>query len=357
MIAIDMLVAGPMMRHIVTHLPSMDEAQFERVKAMCVSLGEVLVRPLAEALSVEERATHARAADGDSDRVRRRRAAHDRAAEELAERGGPADGDLPDARVRRQRRAARPDRAAGRQRAAGSARSGARDPQHRHRKSVPGARAGAGQRQRRFARSDHAVAQRLARRTRHAAVRLHPAPRRSPGPLAAVYLRAIESLGALRDPEAIEPLKEALYKGEWWAPRRSASAAPAAAAALARIGTPEAQRRARRGGRQRSRAACARSSARSCRRAAARAREREAPHDRAAPAARRRAAAPLRRRAALGAALLEGPPDHRAQPRSALGGRAAAARPRSRASSSASIGDEVDRRRHADRRRPTRWGR
>src|SRR5206468_5025281 len=32
-----------------------DEAQFERVKAMCVSLGEVLVRPLAEALSVEER--------------------------------------------------------------------------------------------------------------------------------------------------------------------------------------------------------------------------------------------------------------------------------------------------------------
>jgi hypothetical protein len=29
--------------------------QFERVKAMCVSLGEVLVRPLAEALSVEER--------------------------------------------------------------------------------------------------------------------------------------------------------------------------------------------------------------------------------------------------------------------------------------------------------------
>src|SRR5439155_22608695 len=53
--ATDMLVAGSMMRHIVTHLASIDDAQFERVKALCVSLGEVLVRPLAEALSVESR--------------------------------------------------------------------------------------------------------------------------------------------------------------------------------------------------------------------------------------------------------------------------------------------------------------
>src|SRR5262249_38956198 len=55
MTAIDVLIAGPMMRHIATHLATIDEAQFERVKAMCVSLGEVLVRPLAEALSIEER--------------------------------------------------------------------------------------------------------------------------------------------------------------------------------------------------------------------------------------------------------------------------------------------------------------
>ena len=55
MIAIDMLVAGSMMRHIVTHLATIDDAQFERVKAMCLSLGEVVVRPLAEALSIEER--------------------------------------------------------------------------------------------------------------------------------------------------------------------------------------------------------------------------------------------------------------------------------------------------------------
>ena len=54
--AIDMLVAGPMMRNIVTHLGAMEETQFERVKAMCLSLGEVVVKPLAEALSIEERA-------------------------------------------------------------------------------------------------------------------------------------------------------------------------------------------------------------------------------------------------------------------------------------------------------------
>src|SRR5438093_2375996 len=56
LIAIDVLVAGPMMRHIGSHLSTIDEAQFERVKTMCVSLGEVLIRPLAEVLSSEERA-------------------------------------------------------------------------------------------------------------------------------------------------------------------------------------------------------------------------------------------------------------------------------------------------------------
>src|SRR5262249_5602299 len=53
--AIDLLVAGSMMRHVTTHLATIDDAQFERVRAMCVSLGEVLVRPLAEALSMDER--------------------------------------------------------------------------------------------------------------------------------------------------------------------------------------------------------------------------------------------------------------------------------------------------------------
>ena len=60
------------------------------------------------------------------------------------------------------------------------------------------------------------------------------------GPLQPIYLRAIESLGALRAPEGVAPLREALHKGEWFAPRRTSMLRGAAAAALARIGTPEA---------------------------------------------------------------------------------------------------------------------
>ena len=90
----------------------------------------------------------------------------------------------------------------------------------------------------------------------------------------------------------IAPLKDALSKGEWWAPRRTAALRRAAAAALARIGTPDAiavleeavdrrlARRARGG---------ARASA-----ATRRGARREATHDGAASAAGRRTAAPLR---------------------------------------------------------------
>ena len=60
------------------------------------------------------------------------------------------------------------------------------------------------------------------------------------GPLGLVYVRAIESLGSLKDPEGIPALKKALYRGEWWSPRRTATLRRTAAGALARIGTPEA---------------------------------------------------------------------------------------------------------------------
>jgi HEAT repeat protein len=59
------------------------------------------------------------------------------------------------------------------------------------------------------------------------------------GELAAIYLRAIEALGELKDPAGVPALKEALYRGEWWARRRTATFRHAAAASLARIATPE----------------------------------------------------------------------------------------------------------------------
>src|SRR6185436_15600992 len=54
MIAIYLIVSGPMMQHIVIHLGSVDDVQFDRVKSICLKFGEVLVKPLAEALAAEQ---------------------------------------------------------------------------------------------------------------------------------------------------------------------------------------------------------------------------------------------------------------------------------------------------------------
>ena len=61
------------------------------------------------------------------------------------------------------------------------------------------------------------------------------------GELNSIYLSSIDALGALKDPAAIPAIKGALYRGEWWAPRRTATLRRAAALALARIATPEAR--------------------------------------------------------------------------------------------------------------------
>jgi HEAT repeat protein len=62
------------------------------------------------------------------------------------------------------------------------------------------------------------------------------------GPLRSVYLRAVESLGALKADQTVDLLKEALYSGEWWAPMRTAEMRRTVATALRQIGTPTAQR-------------------------------------------------------------------------------------------------------------------
>ena len=62
------------------------------------------------------------------------------------------------------------------------------------------------------------------------------------GPLRSVYLRAVESLGALKADQTVDLLKAALYSGEWWAPMRTAEMRRTVATALRQIGTPTAQR-------------------------------------------------------------------------------------------------------------------
>jgi len=55
-----------------------------------------------------------------------------------------------------------------------------------------------------------------------------------------IYLAAIESLGAFGDSAAVDALKEALQRGDWWAPMRTRRSRSAAAAALRKVGTPQA---------------------------------------------------------------------------------------------------------------------
>ena len=240
MTAIDLLIAGSMMRHVTTHLATIDDAQFERVKAMCVSLGEVLVRPLAEALSVEERPrtrerlTSILLAFGSVGRrtIERLKTSQNpavrRTAIQLMRQFGGSES-LPDLtellddnEPQVQREAVRAILNIGTDAA--------------FRILEQALTSGT-------TRSRDAIMQSIGTVRDERATPLftyilgHVDHR---GALAPIYLRAIESLGALRDPAGVAPLRAALYKGEWWAPRRTAALRHAAAAAIARIGTPEA---------------------------------------------------------------------------------------------------------------------
>ena len=63
------------------------------------------------------------------------------------------------------------------------------------------------------------------------------------GSLESVYIAAIEALGKLgRDPEWVGALKNVLYRGEWWAPLRTARLRRAAALALRTVASADAER-------------------------------------------------------------------------------------------------------------------
>ena len=238
--AIDLLVAGSMMRHTTTHLATIEDAQFERVKTMCVSLGEVLVRPLAEALSVEERPrtrerlTSILLAFGSVGRrtIERLKNSQNpavrRTAIQLMRQFGGSDA-LPDLtellddnEPQVQREAVRAILNVGTDAAYRILEQALTSGTIRSRDAIMQSIG--------LVRDERATPL-FAYIIRHVDHR---------GALAPVYLRAIESLGALRDPAGIAPLRDALYKGEWWAPRRTSALRHAAGAALARIGTPDA---------------------------------------------------------------------------------------------------------------------
>ena len=61
-----------------------------------------------------------------------------------------------------------------------------------------------------------------------------------PARLPALYVKAIEALGAAGGSDAVSALKVALNRGQWWTPFANRRHRSAAAQSLRRIGTPEA---------------------------------------------------------------------------------------------------------------------
>jgi len=241
MIAIDLIVSGPMMQHIVIHLGSVDDVQFDRVKSICLKFGEVLVKPLAEALAAEQRGARTRERLTDIllafGAVARRtierlknsaNAAVRRTAIQLMRQFGGSDA-LPelkelldDTEPQVQREAVRAILNVGTDQAFQILQEALKTGSEQSR---------------------NAIMQSIGslRDERATPLVVHIVKNVDYKKLTAVYLRAIEQLGQLKDPEAVEPLTEAFRRpGEWWAPRRTSALRAAAAAALARVGTDEA---------------------------------------------------------------------------------------------------------------------
>ncbi len=234
--ALDQLVEGSMMRHIVTHLPTLSDEQFASVQAIVTAIGPTLIGPLAEALASEartrprERLTALLLGFGATGKqaVERLRsspnAAVRRTAIYLMREFGGTDA-LPDLTLllkdsepHVQREAVLAILTMGTDEAYGVLQQAL----------VTGT-----------ARSRELIMQALAtvRDGRATPVYAHIVEHVGyKGALGQVYLQAIESLGAAKDPLAVPVLKEALYRGAWWAPVRTATIRDAVARALGRIG-------------------------------------------------------------------------------------------------------------------------
>ena len=237
--AIDRVVAS-MMRHLVVHVPTLDDQMFGRIKRLCYDIGPVVIKPLAEALSVEQRGRSRQrltelllgfGAAGRQSVERLRNSANPavrRTAVYLLREFGGSDA-LPDltkllddAEPNIQREAVGAILAIGTDDAYAVLERALASGSERSRNSLMLAL---------VAMRDERAAPLFEYIVRHVDSR---------GALRAVYLHAIESLGTFRTEHAVELLKDALYRGQWFAPFRTAALRRTAAGALRRIGTRDA---------------------------------------------------------------------------------------------------------------------
>ena len=237
--ALDALASGPLLRHVVLHLRKAEDAAVEPFNRLAQTIGPRVVRPLAEALAVEE---HARAIGRLRELLLGFGAAGRQSVEQLKSSSNPA--------VRRT--AIDLLRVFGGQDALPELASmlDDADPQVQ-RESIRaivqiGTEASYAVLEQalvgKSAARDTILQQLIGLRDDKAVPLLcyvlnHSAPR---GTLVQVHAQIIEALGGLcAHQQSTRTLRDVLHRGEWWAPFRTAALRQAAATALRRIGTPD----------------------------------------------------------------------------------------------------------------------
>jgi hypothetical protein len=239
--ALQRLIDGTMMTQVVSHLRTVDDIAAEKLNALLHLAGPSVLKALAEALAVEKRAAARQrftqillgfGAAG-KDAVEKLRASANpavrRTAIQLLREFGGAEA-LPDlttllddAEPHVQREAVRAILSIGTEEAYAELQRALATGTNQTREELTGA----------------LVAMRSERAIPLFEYIVRKIDRK--GPLRAVFLRAVESLGALKAEGTVDLLKEALYRGEGWAPIRTAELRRTAAAALRQIGTSSAQ--------------------------------------------------------------------------------------------------------------------
>jgi hypothetical protein len=235
--ALESLVTGPFTRHLVGRLRTSDDADVEALARLCRTIGPRLIKPLAQALAAEDNVRAIRrlrellfgfgAAGRESVEQLKLSAnpAVRRAAIELLRMFGGQEAltelatMLEDDDPQVQREAIR-----------AIVQTGSEETFAVLQRSLVGGGARMTILQEVMGLRDERVVPLLC------SVLNDSAPR---GPLVEIHAQVMDALGALGDHvESTRALRAALYRGEWWAPVRTAMLRRAAAAALRRIGTP-----------------------------------------------------------------------------------------------------------------------
>jgi hypothetical protein len=237
------LVEGPMVRHLATFLKQATDTEFNVAKQMCKTIGPVLVKPMSDAIMGEENPRTVRrlrdilisfgpAAREYANELRNsRNPAVRRAAVDLLRALG-GDAALPDLRAMLDDSDAAVQREALRAMLQVGTSEAYQMLERALQSGAPHTR--------------DAIMQALgAFRDEKAAPLFVHILNNTPhaGAMEGTYTTAVESLGRVAtDERSVATLKEILYRGEWWAPGRTARIRASAARALRSMGQPSAER-------------------------------------------------------------------------------------------------------------------